>query len=123
MATRESSLEEAAVTEIHAGQRYRALSDLEVGALAHWRAPFTGGHEVTLPVGEVFRIAYDPPEGATAASCDPERYEELHSILIPEEDRRSDQYASYSLVISFEWFATAPSFSMSERAAHSKKPR
>jgi hypothetical protein len=85
---------------VHAGQRYRALEELEVFAMTHWRAPFTGGHEATLPSGEIFTVRYDPPEGATAAVCDPERYDELHALLIPEEDRDAQKYGGYSLSIS-----------------------
>jgi hypothetical protein len=84
---------------VREGQRYRALRDLEVAALTHWRAPFTGGFEVTLPAGEIFIIANDPPASATAVYCTPERYEELHSVFIPEEDRNAETYAGYSLVI------------------------
>ena len=87
---------------VREGQRYRALRDLQVGALTHWRAPFTGGFEVTLPAGEVFVIANDPPASATAAYCTPERYEELHGLFIPAEDRNAETYAGYSLVIDLD---------------------
>ena len=88
--------------EIRAGQRYRADSDLEIIALTHWRAPFTGGHEVIFPKGEIFKVSYDPQENATAASCDAERYDALHERFIPPEDRQADKYDGYSLVIPFE---------------------
>lgn len=34
-----------------------------------------------LPAGEVFRIAFDPPDTATHASCDPERHEEATQLF------------------------------------------
>lgn len=84
---------------IRAGQKYRALQDLEVTAMTHWNTAFTGGHEVVLPAGEIFTIAIDPPESATAASCDPARYDELHARFVPPEDREHPKYSNYSLSI------------------------
>ena len=84
---------------VHEGQRYRVLRDLEVGALTHWRAPFTGGHEVVLPAGEIIMILNNPPATATAVYCKPERYDDLHEQFIPEEDRTAEKYSGYSLVI------------------------
>ena len=89
------------MTDIRAGQRYRARIDFATNALTHWRAPFTGGNEVTFPAGEVFEIVGDPPAGATAAYCKPERYDELHSRFIPKDDRDAEKYDGYSLVIDF----------------------
>lgn len=85
---------------IRAGQRYRAVHDLEVIAMTHWNAPFTGGHEGVLPAGEIFTIAIDPPESATAAYCDPARYDELHARFVPPEDREHPKYSGYSLSIT-----------------------
>jgi len=86
---------------IRKGQRYRVLRDLDVRVLTHFRAPFTGGAKATLRAGEIFRIAHDPPEEATAASCDPENYEALHESLVPQADRLWHNYSGYSLVIDF----------------------
>ncbi len=85
---------------IQAGQRYRTLENLEVIAMTHWNTAFTGGHQVVFPAGEVFTVACDPPQGATAASCDPERYEALHEAFIPAEDREHPKYSNYSLSIN-----------------------
>ena len=87
---------------IREGQRYRAVRDLQVGALTHWQAPFTGGVEATLPAGEIFVIANDPPAFATAVYCTPERYGDLEALFVPAEDRNAETYAGYSLVIDLE---------------------
>jgi hypothetical protein len=84
------------------GQRYRTVRDLEVGVLTHFRAPFTDGARAILRAGEVFTVALDPAALATAAQCNPERYEALEKELVPEEDRTDQKYSGYSLVIDFE---------------------
>jgi hypothetical protein len=84
------------------GQRYRTVRDVGVGLLIHFRAPFTDGARATLRAGEVFTIALDPPALATAAQCNPERYEALEKELVPEEVRTDQKYSGYSLVIDFE---------------------
>jgi hypothetical protein len=83
-------------------QRYRALRNLEVGVLTHYRAPFTGGVRAVLPAGEIFTVALDPPPHAVGASCNPQRYEALHEELVPEEDRTAQNYSGYSLIIEFD---------------------
>lgn len=84
------------------GERYIVEQPFEAGVLTHWRAPFTGGSNRTLPRGLEFIVAYDPPEEATAVSGDPTRPHEWESILVEEADRSADKYAGYSLVIQFE---------------------
>jgi hypothetical protein len=74
---------------------------LEVGVLTHYRAPFTGGARAILRAGEVFTVALDPPAHATAASCEPQRYEALQEELVPKEDRTAGNYSGYSLIIEF----------------------
>ena len=87
---------------IRKNQRYRTLCDLEVGVLTHYRAPFTGGGRGTLPAGEVFKIAFDPPEHATAASCDPENFEALHERFVEPDERAWHNYSGYSLTIDLD---------------------
>lgn len=72
---------------IKVGQEYKALEDIEVICMTSWEAPFTGGYDRVLPLGEVFTIINDPQEHATAVCCRPENYEKLHKEFIPLSDR------------------------------------
>ena len=87
--------------DIRKGQKYRALEPLNVSFLTHWRAPFTDGGTGTLPAGEVFTVSFDPPNGATSATCDAMRKEEMETLLVPEADRKAPKYGGFSLVIDF----------------------
>ncbi|UCC73986.1 MAG: hypothetical protein JSV86_05365 [Gemmatimonadota bacterium] len=76
-------------------------------ALSVWKTPYTGGYEAVLPAGEVFVIANDPPEGATAVGCVPERHEELHAHFVPDDVRSNPKYASYYLCIDLDVIESA----------------
>ena len=96
----------AAAHDIRKGQRYQALQPIPVRFLTHWSAPFTDGGTGTLPAGEAFVISFDPPTGATAASCDAEHSKEVEQLLVPEVDRRAPKYNGFSLVIDFDTIRT-----------------
>ncbi|MDM4771333.1 hypothetical protein [Solimonas sp. SE-A11] len=81
------------------GARFLLTSPIPASALTHWHAPFTGGHKVTIPAGTIIVVDIDQAEGAPGVSCIPENYEELHTALIPEEDRRAEKYGGFSLVV------------------------
>ncbi len=84
---------------IREGQRYRAVRDIEVNALTHWEAPFTGGSRGILPAGAVVVVAFDPPQTATAVGCAPIDALALESRFVPEADRAHPKYAGYSLSV------------------------
>jgi hypothetical protein len=84
------------------GERYVVERPFEAIVLTHWRAPFTGGSEKTLPRGLEFIIAHDPPEKATAAKSDAAKPDEWEELLVDEADRSADNYDGYSLTIPFE---------------------
>jgi len=88
-----------ALDPIAQGQRYRTQVDLPVNFLTHWEAPFTGGGHAILPRGTIFTIHLDPPDGATAASCDPENYDELEKAIVPAADRNAPKYSGFSLSV------------------------
>ena len=69
------------------GQRYKTTKDIQIIAMTSWAAPFTGGYDRVLRSGEVFTIANDPPNTATAVYCVPDDYKRLHSEFIPLSDR------------------------------------
>ena len=91
---------------IHKDQIWETRDDLPVTCLTQWRLPFTGGYHRTLPKGERFKIAVEPPATATAACCDPLNYGKLHKQMVPRKDRWSfATYAGYYLSISLEGIA------------------
>jgi hypothetical protein len=67
--------------------------------LTHWRAPFTGGFECTIPVGTTLVAVHDQADGAEGLAFRPEGYEEMERLLVPEEDRAAEKYDGYSLVV------------------------
>ena len=81
------------------GARFLLTSPIPAIALTHWHAPFTGGHEVSIPAGTIIVVNIDQVEGAAGVSCSPENYEELHAALVPEEDRRAEKYGGFSLSV------------------------
>lgn len=87
---------------IREGQHYRARHDIEVNALTHWEAPYTGGARGVLPAGAVVIVAFDPPETAMAVGCDPVDARALESRFVTEVDRTHPRYAGYSLSIMRE---------------------
>ncbi|MGN6516084.1 MAG: hypothetical protein ACTHLR_09620 [Rhizomicrobium sp.] len=66
-----------------------------------WRAPFTGGHEKTLPSGLRFVVTDDSPSTATAISADPYPASKWEVELVEAEDRSAEKYGGYYLVIPF----------------------
>jgi len=86
------------------GSRFVVKTPLSIRGLTHWRAPFTGGFECTVAPGTVVVVAHEPTPGATAVGVRPEAYAELEPQLVPQEDRTSEKYDGYSLVIPLEEF-------------------
>jgi hypothetical protein len=91
---------------VRKGERYRASEAVAVGVMTHWDGPFTGGGEATLPAGEEFVVSNDPRPGATAVYCDPVRYDALHSLFVPKEDRDEPGYGGYDLCVALEAIQT-----------------
>ncbi len=92
---------------VRKGQRYRAKTDLPVTVMTLWRAPYTGGHKHTLPAGEEFVIATDPPPSATAVYALPVNYRKLHAQFVPWSDRkRFLLYAGYYVCVDLKRVAT-----------------
>ncbi len=85
---------------IRRGERYRATRPLHIIAMTSWFAPCTGGNDAILPAGEEFVVSSDPVEGATAVSCDPVQYDQLHSHFVPARDRRNRRYRGYYLCVT-----------------------
>ena len=82
-----------------AKQRYETLRSFPAGCLHSYRAPFTGGADVTIPAGLVFEISVDVPSGMTAAHCQAIDYERYEDVFVDESVRADDKYAGYGLVI------------------------
>ena len=84
------------------GQKYKALTDIELTCMTSWSAPYTGGYERIFPCGEEFVIENDPPTGATAVYANPCNYDKLHEQFIPLHDRKQKRYQGYYLGIKLE---------------------
>jgi hypothetical protein len=87
---RKSNFAEPAPVHLQAGESWVATRDLEASGLTHWKRAFTGGFKCRIPAGTVLVVVADPPAGAQASACIPQRYEELESLLVPEADRQSE---------------------------------
>jgi len=95
------------VAQVHAGQTWESTRALQVKALVHYRAPFTGDCDCVLPAGTAVVIHHDPRPGASVAACHPELYSELEELLIPKEDRTDEKYDGYTLTIDLSLFDRA----------------
>ena len=84
---------------IRKGQRFKAVRDFPVSLMITYSAPFSSDADAIFPAGEILVVGMDPPEGASAAACDPENYSELESRLVPREDLANGKYGGYGLVI------------------------
>jgi len=87
------------------GERYRSIRSVQVGGLALLAAPATGGFHAVLPTDETVTVEFDPPPHATAISARPERYSELETVLVPENERKGSKYVGYALIIGFDKLA------------------
>ncbi len=88
-----------------AGQRFRTTAEIETICLTEYRAPFTGGCEVYLPVGFEFEVMHDPVPGSTGVNCRALDYEYWEEALVPPHERADDKYSGYHLMMSFDVIA------------------
>jgi len=84
---------------IRDGEVFVAREAVETTGLTHWRAPFTGGFECTIPAGTVLIASHDQVEGAPGVGFRPSAYEEMERLLVPDADRTAEKYDSYTLVV------------------------
>ena len=75
------------MSAVRGEDRFVTTHDVPALGVTHWRAPFTGGFEATIPEGTVLVAPSDAVEGAEGFYCTPELYEEMEIALVPEEDR------------------------------------
>lgn len=84
---------------IRKGDVFVAREAVEATGLTHWRAPFTGGFECTIPAGTVLVADHDQVEGAQGIGLRPSAYEEMERLLVPERDCAAEKYDGYTLVV------------------------
>jgi hypothetical protein len=82
---------------VRKGERFIVEAETEVEVMIHWRAPFTGGNEATLPAGTVLVARYDQNPDAPGFNCVPEDHDRLEAVLVSEQDRSAENYGGYSL--------------------------
>lgn len=83
------------------GEVYEALEDTPIGFLTHWRAPFTGGSDGTLPKGTRVRAnVVDWIREPISVYAQPLDVTRIEHLLVPEEDRKGAKYDGFSLSIS-----------------------
>ena len=94
------------------GDIYQAIDTIEINYLTAHHAPFTGGGKAMLPKGEQVRVYKISDDRPISVYCDPMRYDELHSLIVPAEERENPYYSNYyfwiettKLVDSFELVA------------------
>ena len=79
---------------------FEAVKEATVSYVIHFRAPYGGGGNGTLPAATRVRVsahARDPePIGVAALPLDRDRVE---SLLVPEEERMASNYDGYELFI------------------------
>jgi hypothetical protein len=82
------------------GEVFEALGPVTISYIVHYRAPYSGGGQGTLPAGTRLRVsvqAGDPePVGVYAIPVEEGKLEEL---LVPAEERLSSKYDGYHLFL------------------------
>jgi len=78
---------------------YEAKADVEVKYMTSYRAPFTGGGICTLPKGTLIEISHIYDERPIIIYAKPIEYEAMEAHIIPEEERNSQKFAGYNVVI------------------------
>ena len=87
------------------GDVYIAVREIAAGSMEYYRAPFTGGEEVVIPMGTRIRIATDSVhESPTIIFALPVNYEELERYFVSSDSLRDPKYAGYGLVINIHEF-------------------
>ena len=84
---------------IRKGDKIRCREAVSTHGLIHYKAPFTGGFECTIPAGTILLVDLDPLEGATGFCCLPLDYDAFELKHVPVRERRSKDYAGYSFVL------------------------
>lgn len=85
--------------EVHEGNRFRAVAEIQTNALIQWRAPLTSGAACTIPTGTILVATHDQIVGAPGFGCVPEKYDELLPVVVPEEDRTAPKFDGYYFVL------------------------
>ena len=82
-------------------QVFEAQKNISVTYLTHHYAPFTGGGELLLRIGEKIIVPASQSSSTSSVYCSPVNYSKIE-CLIPIEERTGSNYGSYSLHISTE---------------------
>ena len=85
---------------VNKGAKFITTRDLEKICLTHWRAPFTGGFECTIPAGTILISFYDQVEHPATLGLIPENYEEFERSYVSETYRFDPKYQGYSFVFT-----------------------
>jgi len=88
-----------ALITLVAGQKFRTDTEIDTLCLTSYLAPYTGGCEVTLPVGFEFEIMHDPVEGAPGVGCLALDYDRYEKLLVPTHERADGKYSGYHIVM------------------------
>jgi hypothetical protein len=83
------------------GTILEATSDRTVHGLIQWRAPITTDFEAVAPTDTRVVVNRIPVASATASNCSPLDYNGLERVLVSEEDRISEGYAGYVIILPF----------------------
>lgn len=81
------------------GEVYEAITNFDIHYMTSHNAPFTGGGRSILPQGERVRVRSVSHEKPIGVYCDPLRYDDLHHLIVPQEEREYPSYVSYYLSI------------------------
>jgi len=87
--------------KIQKGTKFIVIKDMKASGLTHWRAPMTDGFKCIIPQDTVLIADFDSQRISRGFGVIPEKYEELETQLVPEEQRTSAKYNGYSFVLKY----------------------
>lgn len=70
----------------------------EMQGLTTWATAYTGGFKCILPEGTIMVAPMHQVENARGFILIPEKYSELESMLVPEDQRKEKLYSGYYFV-------------------------
>ena len=85
--------------EISEGAVFRVSVPLKAHVLTHWRTPYTGGFNCTVPVGVRLRAGSSAPAASRGCTFVPHEVADLQRF-VPAEERFSAKFSGVSLPLS-----------------------
>ena len=98
------------------GDIYIAAREIPAVSMEYYRAPFTGGEEVVIPIGTRIRVSIDSVyDSPTVILARPKNHAELERHFVSDDSLRDPKYTGYGLAINIREFKDGLKFESKDR--------